>query len=516
MTTLFTITGIYGHPDADAVLCRGGRILAIGGRADFSADSVIDLGSGMLYPGFTDSHLHLLGLGWSMEVLNLIGTPSPAAVLEQVATAAGTLAPDTWIEGRGWDQNDWQEATFPHRSALDRAAPDHPVCLRRIDGHMAWVNSRALAAAGIDSRTPDPPGGIIARDDAGQPTGILIDNAMELLEAHRPRPDRETRVRQIRKAVAYLNSLGLTMIHDAGTERESIEVLEDLIARDSLPIRVYAMLEDKEETVAPYLASGPVRARFLTIRAIKLYLDGAMGSRGAALLAPYHDDPDNTGLLLMTPEILTAKIRRFNAAGFQVGVHAIGDRANRLALTAFADAGRENARNRIEHAQNISAHDLSRFHEAAVIPVMQATHCTSDMYWVAERLGKERLTQVCPWRSLVQAGSIIPGGSDAPVESPDPRLGIYAAITRQDTAGWPAGGWQPQEKLTLSDAIKMVTEWPARVAFLEKDNGQLRPGFRADFTVLAEPLSADNPRDILTNEVKFTILAGNIVYSGES
>jgi len=513
-TTLFTNAHIYQHPGVDAILCAEGKIISVGKAADFTADEVIDLQGGYVYPGFTDSHMHLLGLGQALETLDLVGTNSAQEVVKKVQDKLPETQPGEWITGRGWDQNDWLDTHFSTKELLDGVAPQNPVYLRRIDGHAAWVNSRLLELAGIDSHTPDPPGGKIVRNEQGEPTGILIDNAVDLIEKKLPPPKAKERKRQILKAIHLLNSLGLTTIHDAGMALETIKTLKDLLAEGQLTVRIYAMLSDTPQNTDPYLVSGPDTTNpYLIIRAVKLYLDGALGSRGASLFQPYSDDPGNRGLILTDSAVVAQKVKNYNQAGFQVAIHCIGDRANRMALDIYETNGLRSQRNRIEHAQIIHPTDIPRFAALNVIPAMQATHCTSDMYWVDERLGPERLIEAYPWQSLINSGAIIPNGSDAPVESPDPLAGLYAAITRQDQKGWPPGGWRPEERLTITTAIQSFTEWPAYTSFEEKHKGKIAPRYYADFTVTNKDLLTVTPEKILSTDVTFTIVNGVVVYS---
>ncbi|NOZ03545.1 MAG: amidohydrolase, partial [FCB group bacterium] len=410
-TTLFTDCHVFGYPEANAILSENGTITVIGSATDFSAEDTVSLKGGYLYPGFTDAHLHLTGLGWSLEVLDLVGTKSAEEIVALVSEATTRTGKRRWIQGRGWDQNDWAIPEYPTKNLLDRVAPDVPVCLRRIDGHAVWVNSRALEIAGITADFADPDGGKILRDEHGAPTGILIDNAIALVVSHIPPDTKEDKRRYVLRATALLNSLGITAVHDAGTDAETIAVLKELTAENALPLRVYAMLNNQPEDYQVFLESGPETGNpFLKVRAVKLYLDGALGSRGAALLAPYTDDPLNYGLILTDSSVIARQVQRFNTAGFQVCVHCIGDRANRIALDIFENLRRVipgDHRNRIEHAQIVHRRDIPRFAILNVIPSMQATHCTSDMYWADERLGPARLEEAYPWQSLVRSGSII-------------------------------------------------------------------------------------------------------------
>jgi len=507
--TVFSNCVIPSFPAANSIACADGKITSIG--KDLTGDIMIDLERGVVYPGFMDAHLHLAWYGKAMEILDLVGTKSAAEVTRIVANSYD--GSKQWIIGRGWDQNDWQEIQFPTKEMLDMVAIDQPVYLHRIDGHAIWVNSSVLSICGIDRNTVDPMGGKIIRDSSGNPTGVFIDNAMDLIKRFVPDNSNNDKRRQIINAVRKLNQFGLTSIHDAGTDIETVNILKELIAQEQLTIRVNAMLNDNSEDYQEFLSKGPdITNKFLSVRTVKIYFDGAMGSRGAALLEPYADDPKNIGLNLTGEKKITEKVNQFNAAGFQVAVHCIGDRANRLALDIFEVAGNQNSRNRIEHAQIIHSDDLPRFFNLGIIPSMQATHCTSDMYWIDERLGEERLHEAYPWQSLLQTGSIIAGGSDAPVEIPSPLLGIHAAVTRQDTSGWPTGGWRSNERMTVDQALASITSWAAYSMFAESYLGKIEPGYMADFTVLSQDLSTIDPVQIPSVNVHFTIVNGKVVY----
>ncbi len=510
---LFTNAHITNHPNANAILVRNGLIKDIGQAKDFTGIKTVDLMGGIVYPGFTDAHMHLVGYGWSKETLDLVGTESIEQVLAMVKKAVSTTPKDRWIQGRGWDQNDWDPIAFPTKEMLDYISPDNPIVLRRIDGHAVWVNSKVLDLANVTPETQDPNGGKILRDKTGVPTGVFIDNAIDLVSQVIPEDTKADKRRMILTAQHHLNAVGLTSIHDAGTDKETIEILDELSASGDLTLRIYTMLNDDIHDYENFLKSGPLTDNpYYKVRSVKLYMDGALGSRGAALLAPYDDDLDNVGLILTDSAEVSRRVALFNEKGFQVGVHCIGDRANRIMLDIYESIGRSESRNRIEHAQIIHVDDIPRFSQLGVIPSMQTTHCTSDMYWADERLGSGRIQEAYPWQSLIQSGSIIPGGTDAPVEFPDPLASLYAAVTRQDAQGWPEGGWLPEQRLTMDQAIKTATEWPAYASFEENIKGKIARGFYADFTVLDRPLNGNHPKEILKTEILFTIVGGKVVY----
>ena len=502
---------IYENPNANGIFVQNGKILSIEDDAVSDPDSVIDLQGGFIYPGFTDAHLHLAGLGKSLEQLNLVGTTSPEEILTILDDDISNS--EDWITGRGWDQNDWEIKQFPDKNMLDAVVPDLPVFLRRIDGHAAWVNSKALDIAGITSESSDPKGGRILKDSHGEPTGIMIDNAVDLISSHIPKDGIEDKKRHILKSQTLLHSLGITAIHEPGVGVTVVSALKQLRDDGLLNIRVYAMLDDNPGLVKPFLKSGFESGDFLQFKSVKIYFDGALGSRGAALLEPYSDDGGNMGLFLTNPDSVIAKVREINFAGFQANIHCIGYRANRTALDIFEAHGNPHLRNRIEHAQILHPDDIPRFSRLGVIPSMQPTHCTSDMPWAEERLGSHRIKGAYAWQSLIRAGSMIPAGSDAPIEHPDPIAGIYAAVTLQDKSGNPKQGWAPEERMTMQQVISAFTEWPAFASFQEHRLGKIEAGFFADFTVLSHPIESLSGAEILTTDVLFTIVNGKIVYT---
>jgi len=525
------ITGatILGGPALEplrdhAIVINGDRIERVVARAE--AERMIAGGAARIradgatvLPGLIDAHAHLDGLGAALETVDLTGTQSEDEVVARVARRAAQVSPGDWITGRGWDQNDWDRKEFPTAAALDRLVPDRPVWMTRIDGHAALANSAAMKAAGITASTREPEGGRIVRDSSGNPTGVFIDNAKALVANAIPQPSRETRKRRILAAARNIAANGLTEIHDAGADQEVIDLVKELIVEKKLPIRLYLMLGDDESLLNRWLRDGPLvdYAGRLTVRSIKLYADGALGSRGAALLEPYGDDPGNRGLAVSKPEHIEDIARRAIDRGFQVVTHAIGDRGVRNVLEAYERAGvAASHRSRIEHLQVIALEDLPRLAKSGIVASMQPTHATSDMPWAEARVGPERIRGAYAWRRVLDAGARIALGSDFPVEAVNPMFGLYAAVTRQDQSGEPAGGWMPGERLTITEAIRGFTADAAWAAFEETSRGTIEPGKLADLTIVdSNPLETP-PAELFRIPVRMTIVGGEVVYEASS
>jgi len=509
---------------ATALAVKGQRIIAVGDDATIAALSgpetqVVELKGSVVSPGFNDSHAHLYGLGKSLGQVDLMGTESAAAVVDLVRATHAELPAGTWLEGRGWDQNDWDLREYPTAAMLDTVSDKRPILLRRVDGHAAWVNSAALRAAGITAATDNPSGGEILRDLDGHPTGILIDNAVDLVRDIMPEVSPAEMERRVKLAVTHCWPQGVTGVHEAGVSWRRARLYERLAAAGELDLRLYGMYDDIPATLDSALARGPFFSAdsLLTLRAIKLYGDGALGSRGALLLREYSDQSGYHGLAVTSVEHLREVTRRGAAAGFQLCTHAIGDAANRLVLDIYEEVLREtsfqDARWRIEHAQILHPDDIPRFSDLGVIAAMQPTHCTSDMDWADERLGEDRLPGAYAWRSLVKSGARLCFGTDFPVERVDPLHGLYAARTRTHHDGTPPWGWQPQEVLTGAEAHAFYTVGSAYAAFQESALGRIAPGFLADLTVLdGDPITCE-PRDLLSMQVLHTVVNGELVYS---
>jgi predicted amidohydrolase YtcJ len=514
------------QPRAEAVAVRGGRFVVVGSNADAlklagSRTRVIDAGGKTVVPGLQDSHGHFTGLGASLQVLRLRGTKSYDEIVEMVRTRAATARPGEWIQGRSWDQNDWPDKQFPTHEKLSAAAPNHPVYLTRVDGHAALVNHAAMTAAGLSRTTKDPAGGRIIRDAKGDPTGVLIDQAQGLVSQKIPPISTAQLEDQIRLADAETRRLGLTMVHDAGVDPNVVEVYKRLIDSGQLKTRLYVMLSGSLDRLQAEFAKGPVKDyanRHLMVQAIKIVADGALGSRGAALLEPYSDEPKNLGLLTTPPDEVHAKALAASKAGFQTCTHAIGDRANREVLDIYQKVYSEapvarNLRLRVEHAQILDAADIPRFRDLNVIASMQTTHATSDMPWVPTRIGPARTAEgAYVWQKLIKSGAILANGSDFPVEEPNPMLGFYAGITRQDPEGNPPGGWMPDERLSRAEVLKAFTWNAAFAAHAETELGSIEPGKYGDLVMLERDVMSVDEKDILGTRVLLTVIGGEIVY----
>ncbi|HEX2689063.1 MAG TPA: amidohydrolase [Kofleriaceae bacterium] len=508
------------HPRAQAIAWHGDQIIAVGDAAQVRAlagpsTRVIDLHGRSVTPGLIDAHCHLYGLGTDLEQVSVRELNSEAATVEVIARAAKTRPAGQWLIGRGWDQNRWPGQQFPTRAALDAAVSDRPVVLERIDGHAIWVNSVALRAAGITKATPDPAGGKIVRNAAGEPTGVLIDNAEGLVMARQPPPSAEIRERRLRAAAAVAIAAGLTAVHEMGIDEDTAEVYRKLASAHALPLRVHAFMAAPATLDRLATPPAPATGRFV-MRGVKFYADGALGSRGARLYDGYSDDPGYRGLWRIEPAALQKSVEAAVAGGWQVAIHAIGDAGVGSVIDAYLAAEKAHPgdhRLRIEHTQVIAPQDVPRMVASHAIASMQPTHATSDMPWAEARLGHQRIAGAYAWRTMLDNHIPIAGGSDFPVEQVSPILGIYAAVTRQDAHGQPAGGWYPSQRMTLTEAIDAFTHGAAYAEGAEAMRGMLAVGHRADVTVYSSTLAPD--RSLLGLHVDYTIVDGEIVYQRE-
>jgi predicted amidohydrolase YtcJ len=524
-TALHNLTG-YTSSDAGMVefsvlvFDDAGRIVATGDDALLQAHpdaEAIDGGGKTVLPGLIDAHAHVAGLGFLKTSLDLTGVPSVDAAVERIATYAKEKPHARWITGRGWNQVLWPVREFPNASQIDAVVDGRPVWLRRIDGHAGWANSAAMRLAGIDADTPDPVGGKIVRDGNGQATGIFVDKAMGLIEAQVPQPDKAEGRAAIRAAVETLLSEGMTSVHDAGISIENAEIYMSMADDGELGMRIYAMTGGAGEVLdaigKPIYGYGNDH---LDISSVKLYTDGALGSRGAAMIEPYSDDPENRGLPFWTQEELDAMVQKASDMGFQVGIHAIGDLGNRMALDAFEKAqdGKPSAlRNRIEHSQIVTLEDIPRFAKMGIIASMQATHATSDRNMAEDRIGPERILGGYAWRRMLDAGVVLANGSDFPVELSNPFHGLYASVSRQGRDGEPEGGWYSDQALTRAEALHSFTLAGAFAARQEDRLGSLEPGKWADFIVIDRDYFTVPVSEIDDIIVLETWVAGKRVFS---
>ena len=473
------------------VFDEDGRVVATGDESllEHHVDaSKIDGDGRVVLPGLIDAHAHVYSYGLLKNNLDLAGTPSVDAAVASIAAYATSKPHTRWILGRGWNQVLWPVKEFPNAGQIDKVVPDRPVWLRRVDGHAGWANSATLKLAGIDSGTPDPVGGKIVRDENGHATGILIDRAMDLIEKHIPQPDKSDIRTAIRSAIDALLAEGMTSVHDAGIDTTNAEVYLSMADDGELGMRIYAMTGGAGDVLdaigEPIYAYGNDR---LEIASVKLYTDGALGSRGAAMIEPYSDDPENRGLPFWTQSELDAMVRKANGMGFQVGIHAIGDLGNRMALNSFerVQGGKPSPlRNRIEHSQIVTLEDIPRFAELGVVASMQATHATSDKNMAEDRIGPDRILGGYAWRRMLDVGVVLANGSDFPVELSNPFHGLYATVTRQGRDGEPEGGWYADQALTRAEALLSFTLAAAYAARQEDRLGSLEPGKWADFIII--------------------------------
>jgi predicted amidohydrolase YtcJ len=502
---------------------EAGKVLEVGAaralRARHADARVIDGRGRTLLPGLIDAHGHVLALGLERERVSLAGTHTLAEALARVRSYARAHPQDAWLQGSGWNQALWQLDRFPTAQDLDSAVSDRPVVLERIDGHAVWLNSRALDAAHITASTPDPSGGRIERDAGGRPTGVLVDGAMQLIERVVPPPGDAELERALGAAFGELNAVGLTGVGDAGDDAREIALYRRFADEGRLTLRIYAMIRGTEADFRTLSGQGPLvgyGADRLDVRAVKLFADGALGSRGAALRAPYLDAPGERGLLFMSDAQMRSSIETALAAGYQVNVHAIGDAANHQVLDAFeaayARVGGRELRNRIEHAQVLALEDIPRFKTLDLIASMQPTHATSDRTMAEARLGEERLKGAYAWRRFLDQGTRIAGGSDFPVESPNPFYGWRAAVTRTDLEGRPPGGWHPEQAMTVLEAFRAFTLDAAYAEHAERNRGSLEPGKWADFILIDRDPFRIPPAEISKVRVEQTWLAGERVY----
>jgi predicted amidohydrolase YtcJ len=549
-TTLFVNANVYTaavkQARAEAIAVQDQRVVFVGSTTDaivkFPSGRIIDVGGKTVVPGLTDSHCHIFGIGEREMRLNLEGTNTLEEFMAKVRQRVEQTEPGRWVVGRGWIETFWRPPQFPTRQDLDKIAADHPICLTRADGHASVANTAALKIAGIDKDTADPFGGQILKDKTGVPTGMLLDNAQDLVERKIPKPTAEDRERALLLGTQREVKLGWCEIQNAGSHKDDIDIIRNAYSAGKIKIRMYnavwgpgadanALLAESGKGLQPMSdrqaadatlkpAIGEFDHRF-TQRTIKVIFDGALGSRGAALLKPYNDAPTTSGYLTEKPEELRPMFAEALRRGIQVETHAIGDKANRIILDLYQEAFNavppdqrrvEKPRWRVEHAQILDPADLPRFARLGVIASMQPSHAISDLFFAPARLGMDRLAGAYAWQSLLKSGATICGGSDAPVERGEPMIEFYAAVARKSIRGESGEGWHPEQAVSREDALRMFTLWPAYAAFEEKDKGSIEPGKLADFTVLSADIMKIPAPDILKTRCEMTVIGGETVY----
>ncbi|MGN8224227.1 amidohydrolase [Gracilimonas sp. BCB1] len=503
------------------MVVEDGKIKKVGGQelSEEAGGEIIDLAGKTVLPGLIDAHGHVMGLGFQELNVNVAGIESLEATLDTIKAYAEANPDLEWIQGRGWNQTLWEENEFPTAEDLDRVVPDRPVYLSRIDGHAGWVNSKALELAQISKDTPDPQGGKIIRDTNGEATGVFVDAAENYIMEIIPEPTEVERKRALELALEQMARMGLTSVHDAGVSATNWEIYKEFADQGKMTGRIYAMIGGM--TAFEELSqNGPVDSYAndrLALRSVKLYSDGALGSRGAAMIEPYSDDPGNRGLLFADQDEFNEIMMTTASAGFQTNVHAIGDRANRVILNAFAhvrdELGNQGLRHRIEHAQIVSLEDIPRFAELDIIASMQPRHATSDKNMAVDRVGEERIEGGYAWQTFLDQGTIVAAGSDFPVEPSNPFWGLYSAVTRMDHEGTPPGGWYPDESLSREHALKAFTIDAAYAAHQEEVLGSIEEGKWADFVIIDQDYFKVPAKDMYKIDVLETWVAGEKVYT---
>jgi predicted amidohydrolase YtcJ len=519
-------------PRAQAIAVKGDRIVFVGSNEAAQKfvgtnTRVVDLKGNTVLPGFTDSHQHLSGVGQREMTLNLEGTSSLDDLLAKLKARVDQAKPGEWVTGRGWIETHWQPPVFPTRWDLDKVSPNNPVILGRADGHGAVANSAALKLAGVDKSTPNPFGGEISKDkQSGEPNGMLLDAAQGLVRRRVPPTSAADAERAVVLGVKRDIELGWTQIQDAGGSYTDVDIFKKLYAAGTIKLRIYKAVYGPGPAATRLLNEGPTVGAFgnrLNVRTIKVVSDGALGSRGAALLGPYSDAPDTSGFLTVKAEELRPMLVEALRKGIQVETHAIGDRANRFILDEYEAAFKAvppgqrkvaEPRWRVEHAQIVNPADIPRFAKLGVIPSMQPSHAIGDLFFAPSRLGYERLAGAYAWESFIKSGVVVPGGSDAPVERGEPMIEFYAAVARKDQKGFSGEGWHPEEAVTREQALKMFTIWPAYAAFEEKLRGTIETGKLADLTILSADVMTIPELDILKTRCVMTVINGEIVYEG--
>lgn len=516
--TVYTVDSAFSKAQAFAV--KDGRFVGVGTadelRGKFQAEQEVDARGQFIYPGFYDAHCHFYRYALGLRDADLVGTGSWREVVQKLQQQRQQYPQAAWLTGRGWDQNDWPSKQFPTKDTLDALFPNTPVFIIRVDGHAALVNQKALDLAGVTDRTPIS-GGTITKDAAGKLTGLLVDNAVRLVSGRIPEPTAAEAEAALLDAQQRCVAVGLTSMADAGLEKANVDRIDGLQQQGKLKVRLYAMLAPTQENKDYYLKNGPVFKDRLTVCSFKVYADGALGSRGACLIHPYSDRPKETGFLLSSVADFRNLARELAASKFQMNTHAIGDSSNRLLLDIYGEAlrGQKDRRWRIEHAQVVSREDVAKFGQYGIVPSVQPTHATSDMYWAGERLGAERLKTAYAFNDLRKQYGQVALGSDFPVEDINPLFGFHSAVARQDAKNYPAQGFQTENALSREDALRGMTTWAAHAAFEDKQKGSIRPGMAADFVILDLDLLQAPKEKLRGARVQQTWIAGERVFGGK-
>lgn len=509
---IYTVDSAFSVAECFAV--KDGKFIAVGNSKEilskYNSDQILDLKGKYVYPGFIDAHSHFYGYCMTLLQADLRGTKSFEEILEVIKIHDEKYNSE-WVLGRSWDQNDWDVKEFPTKEKLDKLFPNKPVYLKRVDGHAAIANSKALELAGITNKTQVDGGKIYLQND--EPTGVLIDNAMTLVSNLVPDPEQEIAIKALKQGEQNCFEVGLTSVCDAGLYKKQILLIDSLQNIGEMNMRVYAMLEPNEENINHFAKNGIYKTDYLNVRSIKLYADGALGSRGACLIEPYSDDPENYGLIVEPVEFYHEMCKVAIENNYQINTHAIGDSANRLMLNIYSEYlnGPNDKRWRIEHAQVIHLDDVEKFGKYNIIPSIQSTHCTSDMYWADERLGDERIKNAYIYKVLLDQNGWIPNGTDFPVEKIDPLLTFYASVSRKDLEGYPENGFQKENALSREETLKSMTIWAAKAAFEENEKGSIESGKFADFIVLDKDIMEIDENKIPYINILNTYISGDKV-----
>ncbi len=512
--TVYTVDDSFSKVESFAV--KNGKILETGTSKEiigkYASEKTIDAKGKYIYPGFNDAHCHFNGYGINlMQYADLRGTKSPDEIYEILKEHHKQFGGE-WVLGRSWDQNDWENKTFPDKSKLDEIFPDTPVYLIRVDGHAGWCNSKALEIAEVTSKSKVQGGEVVIKN--GEPTGILIDNAESLVMRHIPDITKGQQRKGLLAAQKNCFAVGLTSVTDCGVSKSTITMMEEMQQSNELKMRINAMLNPSEENFETFVKNGPRKSDRLVINTIKIYADGALGSRGALMLEDYSDDPGNKGLQIADQEYYDKVCKLAYENNYIVATHCIGDGGNRLMLDTYGKylEGKNDRRWRIEHSQIIHPEDFDKYGKYSIVPSIQATHCTSDMPWAEERVGAERIKGAYSYQTLLLQNGWLPNGTDFPVENIEPIFTFYSSVFRTDHNGWPEGGWRIEEGLTREQTLRSMTIWAAKSSFEENEKGSIEPGKFADFIILDTDLMHANPQEVLNTKIESTWINGEKVF----